>query len=165
MSIRLLECFRCEYLIKRGPGVISVLLMVLLRASLALLVIGAIISSIWLLVISAIPPILRGSIVPASVISPVTVVLGGWLCKTLCRRCSVWGITTRSVRTPSLIIHRRSLETVLVLVSIVVGLSGVLLRAVVRGIMSLSAMPRMSLVSLVVVLSACLLYTSPSPRD
>ena len=137
--------------------------MVLLWASLALLVVGAIISSIWLLVISATSPSLRGSIVSASVISPVTVVLGGWVCKTLCSRCSVWGITARSVRPPSLVIHRRSLETVLVLVSIVVGLGGVLLRAVVRGIMSLSAIPRMSLVSLVVVLSALLLVPTSWP--
>ena len=163
MSIRLLECFRCEYLIKRGPGVINMLLMVLLRASLALLVIGAIISFIWRLMISTISPSLRGSIVSASVISPATVVLGGWLRKTLCCRCSVWGITTRSIRPPSLVIHRRSLETVLVLVSIVVGLGGVLLRAVVRGIMSLSAIPRMSLVSLVVVLSALLLVPTSWP--
>ena len=136
--------------------------MVLLWASLALLIVGAIISSIWLLVISAISPSLRGSVIPASVVSPVTVVLRGWVCKTLRCQCGVWGITTRSVRPPSLVIHGRPLEIVLVLIGIVIGLSGVLLRAVVRGVMGLGTMPRMSLIPLVVI---CLLYTSPSPRD
>ena len=85
------------------------------------------------------------------------------MCKALCCRRGVWGITTRSVRAPSLVIHGRSLETVLVLIIVVVGLSGVLLRTMVRGIMGLSAMPRMSLISLVVVLSALLLIPASCP--
>ena len=146
------------------PIIIGMLLMLLLltlpRASLALLTVEAIIAPVGVLVVSTISPGLCGPVISAAVIPPVIVVLGRWVRKALCCQC-VCGVTTGSMWSPSLVVRGRALKAVLMLVGIIVGLSGVLLRVRGRGIMGVGALSRISLIILVVVLPAWLLLPSP----